>query len=92
MPSSVQTLIVKLAFVANNSWILRLFVSFIINHCDTIRSQQRFFVRFYPDRGLCRGKMSVRLSVRQSVCLSETVTPVLSLNGYTYPQSFCTIG
>jgi len=34
----------------------------------------------YAQRRLCRGKMSVRLSVSH--------TPVLSLNGYTYPQSF----
>jgi len=34
----------------------------------------------YAQRGLCRGKMSVRLSVRH--------TQVLSLNGYRYPQSF----
>jgi len=35
-------------------------------------------------RGLCRGKMSV--------CSSVCHTPVLCVNGYTYPQSFSTIG
>jgi len=32
------------------------------------------------------------LSVRPSVCLSVHHTPVLCVNGYTYPQSFFTIG
>ena len=37
--------------------------------------------------------MSVRLSVRHlSVRLSVCHTPVLSLNGYTYPQFFFTVG
>ena len=31
-------------------------------------------------------------SVRLSVRLSVSHTPVLRLNGYTYPQSFLTIG
>jgi len=38
--------------------------------------------------GRCRGKKTVRLSVRLSVCH----TPVFCMNGYTYPQSFFTIG
>jgi len=34
----------------------------------------------------------VCLSVCMSVCLSVCHTPVLCVNGYTYPQSFFTIG
>jgi len=50
-----------------------------------IRRQRRFLLRY---AGLCRRKMSVCPSVCPSVCH----TPVLSINGYTYPQSFFTVG
>ena len=46
--------------------------------------------RTMPWQDVCRP--SVRLFDCPSVCPSVCHTPVLSLNGYTYPQSFFTIG
>ena len=48
-------------------------------------SQRVYIARTMPWQDVCP-------SVRPSVCLSVRHTPVLCLNGYTYPQHFFTVG
>ena len=45
----------------------------------------------FTARRVCIARTMPWQDVCQSVCLSVCHTPVLSLNGYTYPQSFFTI-
>jgi len=72
---------------------LFVYLSFTVVNCA--RATQLIIKPFSPlvtarrvcTARLCRGKMSVCLSVCPSVCR----TPVFCLNGYTYPQTFLTI-
>ena len=55
---------------------------------DSIFTTRRVCIaRTMPWQDVCPG-----LSVRLSVCPSACHTPVLSLNGYTYPQRLFTVG
>jgi len=49
------------------------------------------FMQIFTARRVCIARTMPWQEVRPSVRLNVRHTPVLSLNGYTYPQSFFTI-